>query len=325
MFEWEEKHSCPQGIIVSFLELARICFHRGHLQDRDEFSLELNPGHTGDQFLLHAASNAKLSHIRYLLDEHETTTTEGMYCLLLFLCDAGFLSTHVMQIIEYILSQGYSPNWSTVYQPTGDRHLVASAWFMFLIRLLSSPENFFPERPEAERGQLVSEASQMFLKSGASLEAIFPVVVQVTAKTLDVLLANHTGSIYPELDQKCLVMEVNARAVIYLISRTTTFAELRLNVDVQPDCLPSGSYINVLAFNDGGRSSLSVIKDQMISDRFVQIFILGLTHRFSPSCREWDKTAKLFKDAMVMYRSDCPLVEASYYWRGVLLHVMHVW
>jgi hypothetical protein len=325
MFKWEEKHSCPEDLIVSFLELARVCFHRGYLQHISRGCLELKSRCAGDEFLLHAAHSGNLCYVRYLLDEHEATTPEGMYCLLFSLCYCGTVDTRVMQLIAYILEQGYSPNWSTVNTATTGHQIMASPWFGFLINLLNAPQSFFPDKPEPERGQLISEAIQMFLKSGASLKSIFPIVVQFTSfgyPFMSIGLANYLTSLPGALLVQYLVFEVNAKGVIDLITMTRSIAQLAGNAAAQRDCFAAGSHIKALAFNDGGGPSLFAIEDQVISDMFVKAFQLALLHKAFPHSRIWDKMESQFKDAMKICRSLCPLAKNGYYWRGVLVQVI---
>jgi hypothetical protein len=328
MFKWEEKHSCPQDIIVSFLELARVCFHRGYLQYIPRRSLELKSRCAGDQFLLHAAYGGNLRYVRYLLDEHEATTTEGMYCLLFSLCGSGTVDTRVMQLIAYLLEQGYSPNWSTANTPTTGHHIVASPWFRFLINLLNAPQSFFPDKPEPERGQLISEAIQMFLKSGASLESIFPVVVEVTIfgnPFVNIGLANLLTSTPGALLVKYMVFEVNAKAVIDLITVTRSLEQLVDNPAVQLDFFTAGSYIKALAFNGGGDPSLFAIEDEPVSNIFVKAFEGALLYRFSPDFGNWENMESVLKVTMETFRPFCSLAKNGYYWRGVLLQVIDHW
>ncbi|KAJ9415776.1 hypothetical protein QL093DRAFT_2581832 [Fusarium oxysporum] len=195
MFKWEQKYSCPQDVIASLLELARVCFLRGYPKHRWGHRPELKPRCAKFQFLSHAVCGGSLRYVRGILDEQGATALEDMYRLLFSLCNPGTFDIRAMKLIEYILEQGYSPNWSTVNTPTTTGHqLVASPWFRFLINLLDAPWSFFPDKPEPERGRLILETIQMFLKSGASLESIFPVVVRVTGikePSMRINLANY--------------------------------------------------------------------------------------------------------------------------------------
>jgi hypothetical protein len=325
MFEWEEKHSCPQDIIASFLELARVCFLRGYPQHRSGRSPELKPGCAAVQFLLHASYSGNLNHVRCLLDEFGDTAPDGMYSVLFFLCKPAKVDARAVQLIEYMLEQGYNPNWSAVNTPTTTGHqLVASPWFRFLINLLDAPWSFFPDKPELERGRLISEAIQIFLKSGASLESRFPVVVQVTGfgdPSMRIDLANHLVSSPEALLEQYMLFEVNAKVVIDLIMRTSSLSQLKHNAVFQPDYFAASSYIEALAFNDGRGRGLSVIGHREISDGFVQVFQMAFLLRLYPDSEPWDTAGNILKDIMEKCRPFCPPVENGYYWRGVLLQV----
>ncbi|KAG7419697.1 hypothetical protein Forpe1208_v003185 [Fusarium oxysporum f. sp. rapae] len=330
MFEWEQKYSCPQDVISSLLELARVCFLRGYPKHRWRGPPELKPRCAKVQFLSHAVCGGSLRYVRGILDEQGATAPEDMYRLLFSLCNPGTFDIRAMQLIEYILEQGYSPNWSTVNTPTTTGHqLVASPWFRFLINLLDAPWSFFPDKPEPERGRLISETIQIFLKSGASLESIFPVVVQVSGvkkHSMCISLANYPTFLQGALLERYMVFEVNAKAVIDLIVRTSSLVQLTHNAALQPGRLAASSYVKALAFIDTADPSLFVIEHQIISDLFQKAFQIGFLHsRFSPDFRTWEMLDNVFKEAMETCQPFCPLVENGYCWRGVLLRVVDDW
>ncbi|EXL40009.1 hypothetical protein FOCG_17404 [Fusarium oxysporum f. sp. radicis-lycopersici 26381] len=329
MFEWEKKHSCPQDVIASFLELARVCFLRGYPQHKSRYTFEIESRCARVQFLSHAVCGGSLSYVRGLLDEQGATAPETIYCLLFSLCHPGTFDTRTMQLIGYILEQGYSPNWSTVNTPTATGHqFVASPWFRFLIHLLEDPWSFFPDKPESERGRLIAEAIQMFLKSGASLESIFPVTVQITRygdPMMCIGLANYLTFLPGTLLEQYMVFEINAKAVIDLVIRTSFLTQLTHNAALQAERFAASSHIKALAFTDRGDPNLFVIEDEMISDLFEKAFQTGFLHRWSPDDGIWHKKANIFRDAMEACRPFCPLVESGYYWRGTLLQVVDDW
>ncbi|CAF3446900.1 unnamed protein product [Fusarium graminearum] len=206
-----------------------------------------------------------------------------------------------------------------------DHQLVASPWFRFLINLLKSPVAFFPQNPAAERGQLISDAIQVFLKSGASLESIFPAMITFKDHLENIVLADYAAFSPEDLSQNYIALALNAMAVIDLIRKTNSLAWLQHNAEGESDCLAAGSYIKVLAFKVGGQSSLSVTEDGMIPDGFVKVLLIAILYEFSPHRRKWYKTLKAFHDVLGIWPPTCPLVKDDYYWRRILSRVVDNW
>ncbi|QPC58020.1 hypothetical protein HYE67_000251 [Fusarium culmorum] len=316
LFRWGKQRNCPRGIIGSSLELARVCFHRGHMRETRKSSLKWKLRHAGDQFLHYAASYGRVSDIRCLLDDLETTTPEGIYCLLFDLCSHEFVDTRILQLIEYILGQGYSPNWNTVHALRTYKHQAASPWFRFLIMRLLAPE----------RGQRISEYVQMFLQSGASLKATFQAeLFNVRARIVEFISVDNAISMLEALRKDTIILELNTKAVIDLIGKTSSLAWLKHNAEGEFGCLAPGSYFKVLGFNVGKDLSLSVIENQTVLNGFVEVFLIALLHKNNPYSSSLKMTVKAFQDVLEIWPPTCPLANDGAYWRGVLSRVVDGW
>ncbi|KAF5698534.1 hypothetical protein FMUND_15061 [Fusarium mundagurra] len=78
IFEWEEQRSIPHEIIVSYLELARVSFFRGHLRHPRWGFPDLKPRCIEGEFLSHMVDYGGNQHVLYLLEKYGESTEESI-------------------------------------------------------------------------------------------------------------------------------------------------------------------------------------------------------------------------------------------------------
>lgn len=327
MFKWEEEQRIPPEIIVSYLELARVSFLRGHLRHPLRESPDLKPRSIEGEFLSHVVYGNN-QHVLYLLDKYGESTEESMYCLFYNICRLSRLKVGEteMQLIEYMLEKGYSPNWSTVNTPTttGNR-VVASPWFNFLINLLDKPYRFFPGTPKSDLGLLFSDAIRNFLKRGASLESRFPVVVRITRfahEPIRIGLANELTSSPSFLSEHYIIFEMNAKAAVDFLMKHYCDPKDKVSPAIQPSSFLTRPFVKALAFTNRKDFQLFLVENEEFSDQLV-IPLKGL---FLPETSDALLSLKgfcvdYFRAWMATQHIFCPVAKDGLNWHGVQIRV----
>ncbi|KAF4948678.1 hypothetical protein FGADI_9453 [Fusarium gaditjirri] len=72
IFDWEQQRGIPREIIVSYLELARVSFLRGHLCHTPHLSPDLKPRCIEGEFLSHVVYGYKNHYVSYLLENQHS-------------------------------------------------------------------------------------------------------------------------------------------------------------------------------------------------------------------------------------------------------------
>ncbi|KAF5688015.1 hypothetical protein FCIRC_2086 [Fusarium circinatum] len=328
MNTWEEEEGIPHDLIISFFELARVSFLRGHLRHSRTEVVDLKPRSIESQLLSHMAYGEHVHHAYEALDKYRDSTDESMYYLLFNLCELPTPQCRKgeMPLIQRILEIGYSPNWSAVNTPTitGNR-LLASPWSNFLVNLLDRPWRFFRDTEKSELGPLFSGAIQMFLGAGASLESRFPVVVRLESYADSKIrfgLANqHTSRVELFLPQY-IIFEMNAKAAVDLLMGHYYLSEPKASPITQPAFSTTQPHIKALAFTNRRDLLFYYAEDETISQHLVttlqKVSLMDHTDEVS---RHQFSTAARFQWIMATVEPFCSLAKDGYYWRGVRVKV----